>query len=126
MFKMSVQMEMTVGQLDWLSRPFIKKDHPEYQVKLNIKIPDANFYSEPISYGHEPGVGFILTTEHYRLLHFENSGFEGPIEGQQLRKYLLDLKQNIEKEINEIGLDKKRFFIEVNFEVEELQDMRLY
>ncbi|WP_147535648.1 hypothetical protein [Bacillus marasmi] len=127
MFKMSVQMEMTVGQLDWLSRPFIKKDYPEYHVKFKLKIPESSYYSETIWHGHIPEAHRLTKPdEEYRIVQFESNGFEGQIEGLELRKYLLDLKKNIETAISEIGLDKDRFFIVVDFKAEELPDLRVY
>ncbi|MCM3691496.1 hypothetical protein [Neobacillus niacini] len=121
-------MEMTIGQLDWLSRPFTKKEYPAYEVKFKMLIPESNFYTEPISYDPAPIGSYRFTTpeEEYRLFQFEKYGIEGQIEGQEFRKYLLELKRNLKKEITEIGLDKNRFYIEVTFEVEELPDYRVY
>jgi hypothetical protein len=128
MLKMNVQMEITVSQLDWLSRPFIKKDYPEYEVKFKMRIPENNFYTDPISYDPAPVGSYRFTTseEEDRLIQFEKCGFEGQIEGQELRKYLLNLMKNIKKEIREIGIENNRFFIEVFFEAEELPDLRVY
>ncbi|MBY0144317.1 hypothetical protein [Neobacillus niacini] len=128
MLSISVQMEMTVSQLDWLSRPFIKKEYPDYEVKFKMRIPESNFYTEPISYDPAPVGSYRFTTpeEEYRLIQFEKSGIEGQIEGQEFRKFLLELKKKIEKEIGEIGIDKNHFFIEVTFEAKELPDFRVY
>lgn len=129
MLKMNVQMQINTSQLDWLSRPFVKEPETEYSLRFALKIPKYNFYAPQTDlYSPIEGELHRLTSleEENRIITFEDSCIEGLIKGKDLRRYFLELKKNIEKEVIDIGLDKEYFVIEVNFDVEEFPDMRLY
>jgi len=100
MFKVSLDMEMTLEQLNWLVKPFRDEPYTTFSVDYEIKVAEHFFNISPEKYNK-----LCLPTVN-----------SGTMSGEEIKKELLDLKQLIKQEMD--VLDINDMYLEVHFKAE--------
>lgn len=97
MFKINLDMEMTLEQLNWLVKPFRDEPYTTFSIEYEIKVADHFFNLSPEKYSQ-------------LCLPCGNTGI---MSGEEIKKELLALKKLVKQEMD--ALEINDMFLEVHF-----------
>ena len=101
MINMNIQMWMTLDQIYWLAKPFKEEPLTLFLIDYDIKVVEHFYNNEPEKFS----LMFLLIKQEKIYL-----------DGQEIRKRLLDIRKNIVNQMKEIEIDE--IFLEVRFKAE--------